>query len=1099
MADKTTEIQYTDQELQEINRIISLVTGEDANFQQETPPVQKAPVLPVSDDIEDSEAFLPGDLEDIEDSSLSDEIGDLASLTGESLESPGGLDLFSDEDETSVFEDFPSEDTGTSETGETIFDQEIGGIDDDEIEDITGLIQDMDETEGEEITSLSDSDLSFIESEEEEPSGILDTLSFDEDKETGTLSDISDIEDLSFTDEGEKGKSTEFNIEQEDSENIPDLDELSLDDMTDIPEGDISDIPEIDLPDISDSIEIEGDTFSSEEGFDEGEEISSGFQEPMDDLDTLGELDSFDEDSFDDIEGLESEIDISKPVSTAADEIEDMDTLPDIDLDMGMGQEMEGFPDIDIASQEHGDLDETPLTIEPLDDGGDLDILEDSEDMGHEETSEPVDDQSEIELSDKELSKLKKAIILFNPAIRNEIKDTVLNDRLSPADTRRLVDMILTGKPEDNIHRFLEKRLKKKISLIDEAKISRKRIITARPEYTLEGRERQKKLLKLTKIFGISAIVTFALTIASYNYIYKPYMAKKLIHRGVEIIVNSGISGGRFQRRKNYDEAEKIFREVDEEYKKDYIYGYTEYARAYLSNGDYRESLEKLNRAYTIDRTNRDTLNSLGYFYAKTNRVYFDSVKNNLKEWYFRDSKEPVKIDSNLEMAINFYRRVLLLESDNITALLGIGNAYFYQGQYLKAKKYYEDILKVDKNSVIGYSGLLNLYIERDSMEMTASLHAELRRKKMLSELPSPLLSKLAGYYIDKNRDPNINVRIDYGVTSPRFKDPEDKTYPAILEVLKALNDRDPDYPQLQIQYARLSMDRQNFMVMERYLQKALSLAPNYYSALHLLGKYYYMTKEPVKAYEYLKKAVEYYPNQPVFTKEDFYRETESIGSTNRYMGNIFYYYFDKVKDRKGALDDEVAENETEKLANLAIAEQYYIKASNLGENSPELNYNLGRIYYLKKNYSVALDRWLQLYDDFIKSPELMLSLGNAFFHKGSYGAAKGELLKLVSVYEYEADRIKNPSKTRNSHIKIFQTLSSAYNNLGAVYQNLNEGEKRDLAYWKSVEFAKKIDRENEYARVNLARSHRDAQPLLDESIPFSIDYYSEEMRWGEK
>jgi tetratricopeptide (TPR) repeat protein len=83
--------------------------------------------------------------------------------------------------------------------------------------------------------------------------------------------------------------------------------------------------------------------------------------------------------------------------------------------------------------------------------------------------------------------------------------------------------------------------------------------------------------------------------------------------------------------------------------------------------------------------------------------------------------------------------------------MLGIGNAYFYQGQYAQAKKYYEDILKVDKNSVIGYSGLLNLYVERDSFPMVATLHAEIREKNMLPDLPSPLLSKLAGYYLDKS------------------------------------------------------------------------------------------------------------------------------------------------------------------------------------------------------------------------------------------------------------------------------------------------------------------------------------------------------------
>jgi tetratricopeptide (TPR) repeat protein len=378
---------------------------------------------------------------------------------------------------------------------------------------------------------------------------------------------------------------------------------------------------------------------------------------------------------------------------------------------------------------------------------------------------------------------------------------------------------------------------------------------------------------------------------------------------------------------------------------------------------------------------------------------------------------------------------------------------------------------------------------------MVGTIHAEIRSKSMLPDLPSPLLSKLAGYYLDKRAKDDSNIRIDYGVTTPRLKDENDNTYPAVLEVLKALNSRDPDYPQLHIQYARFNMAQNNLTVMKRYLERALKLSPDYFSALHLTGLYHYSTREPVLAYRYLKNAADSYGRQPAFTREDFYEETEKIGETNAYLGNIFYYYFDRVKSRKGALDDEIIENDAEKLANYAIAEQYYTAAANQGYNSPELNYNLGRIFYLKKNYTMALDRWLHLYDDSVTSPEIMMSIGNAFYHKGNYDSAKGEYLKLVSVLEYEADKIKSPDASKQRHVKILQTLSSAYNNLGAVYQNLNDAPRRDLAYWKSIDYMQRLNRENEHARVNMARSHRDAEPLLDENIPFSIDVFSEEMR----
>jgi TPR repeat protein len=150
---------------------------------------------------------------------------------------------------------------------------------------------------------------------------------------------------------------------------------------------------------------------------------------------------------------------------------------------------------------------------------------------------------------------------------------------------------------------------------------------------------------------------------------------------------------------------------------------------------------------------------------------------------------------------------------------------------------------------------------------------------------------------------------------------------------------------------------------------------------------------------------VDNFGNQPRFTKDDFYKETEQIGKTNAYLGNIFYYFFDKVKSREGALDEEMVDNEIEKMSNYTIAQQHYIDAVNQGYSSSELHYNLGRIYYMKKSYSLALSSWLHLYDDFVKSPELMLSLGNAFYYNNNINAAKGEYLKLISVMDYEADK----------------------------------------------------------------------------------------------
>ena len=1089
MATKKTEIDYTPEELAEIDRIISVITEEPPVPEPPVAPVKEVPVAGIEEESFDIEHFdrdIPADLS--LDEELPGPIEDLHEPAGgepeaiEDLFETAGGEQESFEDILETGEEMP-EISEPEIAAEDIELDELTDIGEEEIEDITDLITAEEEpsADEDEVFELADSDISFVDEVEPEKEA------FDE------FEDITDItEPAEIIPEGRGADS--IAIESDEEMDIPDLDELSITEEADLPDAEEREIPDIDFGDLdkggapSDELagvdeiaEVEGPGDVEAMEFQMEEEVSPAETEP---LSTIDEIESFDEGGFEDIEDISDvSMEGGGPSVTEIPEVEDV------------GGDISDFSE-EIPVEDFSHEDGEPLTIEPLDDEG-FDHLITEEEPAANGGKPAVEDSSEIELSEKDLARLKKAIVLFNPAVRQAIRDTIINDRLSNDDTRKLVDMIITGKPEDNIQKFIEKKLKIKIELADETAVGR-RVIATRPEYTLEGRERQKKLLKVTKIFAISAVVAFALTIVSYQYIYKPVMAKRMIHKGVELILKSGVAGSRFERRSQYDLAERIFNEVDEEYIKDYIYGYNEYARAYLQNGDYKESLGKLNRAYELDRTDVDTLNNLGYFYAKINNQYFSTLTKDLGKWYFADSKDIKTIRTPLDLSINFYRRVLLLDRKNVTALLGIGNAYFYQGQYLKAKKYYEDILRVDPDSVIGHSGLLNLYIERDAFSLVAEVHSNLRDKEMLPELPSPLLSKLAGYYLDKRKKEDSSVRIDYGVQTKKLIDQDDNTYPAVVEVLKALNDRDADYPQLHIQFARLSMAQNNLIAVKRYLDSALDLSPEYYSALHLMGEYYYKTKEPVRAYRYLKDAVDNYGSQPQFTKDDFYKETEQIGKTNAYLGNIFYYFFDKVKSREGALDEEMVENDIQKMSNYEIAQQHYIEAYNQGYSSSELFYNMGRVYYMKKNYSASLNSWLHLYDDFVKSPELMLPLGNAFYYNNNLNAAKGEYLKLISVMEYEADKIKMVDPTRVNQIKIFQSLSSAYNNLAVVYNETNDFAKRDLALWKSVEYGSKLNRQNEYARVNMARGYRkeDAdRAIIDESIPYSIDIYLEDMR----
>lgn len=892
-------------------------------------------------------------------------------------------------------------------------------------------------------------------------------------------------------------------------DDLPDLSSIDLDSSpVEMSEGDISDLPDVDLGDMS------GDMSGGMEDMDHGEP-SIGDSEGLSDL--ASELGDFDADSFGEIEDIQ---DIGVESPAAEPEAPSMPDVADFDDDFGSMGDLDDLEDLDhsisAGADELPDISADMPEIEMVDELG----ASSEESMA----SAPADANAPLELSADELKKIKKALLLYPAGLTDAIKDAILNDRLMQNETRRLVDMILQGRPEDNVHRFLEKKLREKIDK-NKGEGGGRRVVLARPEYSTEGRQRQKVLLRRTRNIALGAFAAIVVLVFSYNVFYKPMKAKKLIDKGVKIVYQ--FNETKFN---DYQEAEELFTKVNEKLVKDYLYGYNRYALSYMDQKEYLKALKKLNEAYVIAsdknfsntpadwlKGNREdpveVLNNLGHFYSQKKDVRFNdffekSVKLNLNEYYFDRHKALGPINTQYDLALDFYKKALNKDPKNVNTLLGIGDVYMNQEQFLKARTYYENILKINKNSIAGLSGLLNLFILQDNFPETVKVYVKLRDDKMLEDISSPLLSNLAGYFLSKSLTDSQNIRVDYGIQSPRLKDEGDQPYPALVTVLKALRKRDPDYPQLYIQYAKLSFKQQNYKLAKEYLENGLSRAEKqgftFFAGKHMMGEYCYFTRQPDKAYKYFKEAMADYNNPPEYAFHNYYRETENIGDTYTMLGNVFYYFFDKVKFRSGDQEHlsevEIRKN-AEMLENFNIAKKYYERALAENYETPELHYNLGRIDYLNQEYTQARDQWLNLYDEFTVSPELMIGLGNVFYKTGNYEAAKAQYMKLINFYEYESEKIQSPQPSNAEHRKIFTSLSSAYNNIGAVYQKQEEGEKSAISYWHAIEYSRSIGQESEFARVNINKvDHKKDQPddpILDDNIPYSIDYYKEDMRWS--
>lgn len=1081
MGEKEEITEYSPEELEEIerikNHISSEISGGEIELAEETPSVEMPSAeLPSMQESSEEEIRMPE--EDMEEEFTMPETGqdEFAPAGDESLEFPDISDLEGPGDELQDITDIVQEIEEPEASFEEVPEEIAAGDLDLSFPGETGAGAEagIDEADRELFESIPDeAEVLPQEPEEAEPVSGPSMDEFDLGMPDEAFAGVEDIEDL--------GISEEEAAAPEPEEDFIGIEEGELEPLTD---EQASGIPDISMPDTGG-----GET--------EGLEGIEGIED-------IG-IEAMPEESSPEAGPGEADLGIEEIFSPETAEPEaggqEEEELPVIDiegLDEHMGEAETPAAEAGASDQDSEfSIDFEALHEEAQQDEKHEDLISVSAEAGGPEHA-GAPGEGGVELSDSELRKLKKVIQFFHPKLTQIIKDVILQDLLRERDIKQLVRMLLDGVSEAEIKDYLERKLDRKIDTPVETERRKRRVIAARPEYTREGRERQARLLKATKIFGVAALATFIATIFSYQYLYKPYMAKRKIDEGIQLIKRPGVPV--LQKQADYKKAEDIFRFVDENYAKDYIHGYLAYGRAYTHNKEYDYALLKFNKAYDIDSSNLDVLNNLGNFYSKLSDSKFEQIKPNLGKYYYDKIRPVVPINRQVDVAIDFYKKALNVDPRNIDALYGIGNAYSNQGEFRKAREYYENILAVDKNSIVGYSGLLNLYIDRDAFPEVLSVYSDILYSKNMTNVPSALLAKLAAYFLSKKRTNSSNIRIDYGIQSPVIKDFSDNPHPAVKTVLDALAARDIDYPPLFLLFAKLSEQQGNLNLMKRNLQTALEKEPDYFAANLMLARYHYLANEPVEAYRFAKKAQESYLSPPEFTTEDFYYETENIGQSYAIMGNIFYYFFDEVKFRFGdEFEDEGLKEDSEKFANIEIAQDKYEKALAENYKTSEIYYNLGRIYYIKGQYDKAASTWLKLYEDFIALPELMFALGNAFYHQNNLEASKGEYLKVISLFEDKEEKIKKVVPGRTEHTRIYQTLASAYNNLGAVYQVQNMETKSNISYWKSIDYAKRIDRENEFARVNLARAFKpgreNVMPVLDESIPVGIDVYKESLQ----
>ncbi len=325
---------------------------------------------------------------------------------------------YGDEEEPPVRDEFASD---LDSLVPSVDVEEIPDIDTGVFPEVSGQPGQIDETVPGEISGLDD-----FEAKPAKPARDLSTLdeleeltSFDEGAFPAKKDDFSEADDFGDVDiAGDRGVS----LSDSGSDEVPDLSELSLERSADIPEAGAGDIPDIDLDSLPDFADTAAEPARVD--YSDAEELS------------LDSLDAADISAADEIE------DISELGSVPAPRGRDV-LVDDIDT----GFDIKGIDEIEdvAATVEIPDVDDEPPPPRKA--------------RKQEPERVAAPEEGEIELTDRELKKLKTAVALFHPAVRKAVTGAIVDEKLSPGDQRQLVDMIIGSKPEDNIRRFLEKKL----------------------------------------------------------------------------------------------------------------------------------------------------------------------------------------------------------------------------------------------------------------------------------------------------------------------------------------------------------------------------------------------------------------------------------------------------------------------------------------------------------------------------------------------------------------------------------------------------------------------------------------------------------------
>lgn len=176
-----------------------------------------------------------------------------------------------------------------------------------------------------------------------------------------------------------------------------------------------------------------------------------------------------------------------------------------------------------------------------------------------------------------------------------------------------------------------------------------------------------------------------------------------------------------------------------------------------------KEALEKKKQLKELEEKNKQkkrfvilSLIVISFFSAIMILVLVNSIKsknNNSVEYQVKKAHEAI-IDNNINEAIDYFNKAIILDSNDISVKLELADLYLNENKSEEAMALYKDVVEIDDNNVVAYQAMIDIYDNKkdyDSILLLSKKNTNKDIEKLFADyiVQPPMFSLGGGEYLD--------------------------------------------------------------------------------------------------------------------------------------------------------------------------------------------------------------------------------------------------------------------------------------------------------------------------------------------------------------